>query len=172
MGGIEPYKDPPEPLADPDPFDELPTALVPISERFFAGGSTTHRAYKRDELGICGDTLLPVLPEEERGLTRSIEDECANAIDYVPVGGNGQLLFNFDYRFPIAGPIGGNVFFDFGNVWSDWRNIDLSEMKSGVGIGIRYLSPIGAIRLDTGWKLDRLPAEDHYAIFFSVGNAY
>ena len=172
VGGIEPYKDPPEVPVEPDILEDLPSALVPISERFFAGGSTTHRSYRRDRLGICGDTLIPVVAEEERALSRSVEEECANAIDYVPIGGNGQLLFNFDYRFPIAGPIGGNVFLDIGNVWSDWRDIDLSQLKNGLGLGVRYLSPIGAIRLEAGWKLDRLPGEDPYAIFFSVGNAY
>ncbi len=172
VGGIEPLKDSQETKQIPESLEDLSSALIPISERFFAGGSTTHRAYNRDKLGICGDTLVPVVPEDLRISTNSLEDDCAAATGYVPVGGNGQVLFNFDYRFPIAGPIGGNLFFDIGNVWSDWRDIDLAQLKSGLGLGLRYLSPIGAIRLEAGWKLDRLPGEDPYAIFFSVGNAY
>ena len=66
----------------------------------------------------------------------------------------------------------GNVFVDTGNVWASWRNVDLSEIKTGVGVGIRYISPLGPIRLEAGWKLDRLPGEDPFVIFFSVGNAY
>ena len=143
---------------------------VAISERYFAGGSNTHRAYNRDKLGICGETLIPDGPNEI-----PIEERCENATEdteYSAIGGTGQLLLNIDYRFPIAGPIMGNVFVDTGNVWSSWRNINLSEIKTGVGLGIRYLSPVGPIRLEAGWNLDRLPGEDSYVIFFSVGNAY
>jgi outer membrane translocation and assembly module TamA len=77
-----------------------------------------------------------------------------------------------DYRFPILGPVGGNLFVDSGNVWADWRNIDFSEMKTGVGIGARYMSPVGLVRLDVGWKLDREALEDSYVIFFSFGNPF
>ena len=167
VGGIEPFKDPI--LGDGEDFVEgLDSFLIPISERFFAGGSTTHRAYRRDTLGICGDTLRPVGVDS----ALPILEQCELATDYLPVGGNGQLLFNLDYRFPIAGPVQGNVFFDSGNVWSSWRDINFSDLKNGVGLGLRYLSPVGPIRLEAGWKLDRLPGEDPYVIFFSVGNAY
>lgn len=169
IGGIEPLNRAEDRLPEPLETIELQdSAYVAISERYFAGGSTTHRAYKRDGLGICGETLKP-LPEMP-GM--SVEEQCLLATDYVAIGGNGQLLLNLDYRFPIAGPIKGNVFVDAGNVWGNWRSINLSEIKTGVGVGIRYLSPVGPIRLETGWKLDRLPGEDPYVIFFSVGNAF
>ena len=171
VGGIEPLDTSTERLPDPlDTIEVQDSAFVAISERYFAGGSTTPRAYRRDALGICGETLKPLVPDGLEDLP--IDEKCLVSTDYLPLGGNGQLLLNLDYRFPIAGPIMGNVFVDAGNVWGSWRNINLSDLKSGVGVGVRYLSPVGPIRLEAGWKLDRLPGEDPYVIFFSVGNAF
>jgi outer membrane protein insertion porin family len=160
LGAIEPLT---TVVEDPTIPGDLESRLVPISERFFAGGRTTHRAYRRDRLGIPGQTLLP------KGDLRVAD---ADADDLVAVGGNGLLIANVDYRFPIAGPVGGSVFADFGNVWADWREIDPGEGKLGVGLGARYLSPIGPVRLEAGWKLDPLAGEDDYVILFSFGNPY
>lgn len=152
LGAIEPL----DPRAEPDILipSDLPSRLIPASERFFAGGRTTHRAYRRDRLGIPGQTLIDFDGE-------SIE-----------VGGNGLLLLNLDYRFPIAGPFGGTLFADFGNVWAGWQDIDPSDMRLGVGIGVRYRSAIGPLRLDIGWPLDRLPGERSPVFFFSFGNPF
>ena len=123
---------------------------IPLSERFFAGGRSTHRAYMRDTLGIPGDTLN----------------------DTTPAGGTGLALVNLDYRFPVYGAFGGVVFLDSGNVWGDWRQMRLDKMKSGVGLGVRYASPVGPVRLEMGWKLDRLPGEGPYEIYFSFGTPF
>ena len=149
-----------EPLdldAEPDPLvpADLPSALVPVSERFFAGGRTSHRAYDRDQLGILDQTLF------------------RSGDNLVEVGGNGLTLLNVDYRFPIADPVGGIVFFDYGNVWADWSDIDLADLKPGAGLGLRYASPIGPVRLEIGWKLDPEPGEDKNPVFFlSFGNPF
>ncbi len=153
LGAIEPL----DSEAEPDPLvpADLPSALVPVSERFFAGGRTSHRAYDRDMLGIPGQTLFPA------------------ADDFVEVGGNGLAVLNVDYRFPIADPVGGIVFFDVGNVWADWRDLDPEDLKPGAGLGLRYASPIGPIRIEIGWKLDPEPGEDKNPVFFfSFGNPF
>jgi outer membrane protein insertion porin family len=139
-------------------------ASVPAAELFYAGGRTTHRAYRRDELGIVGETLI-FDPTDPRGPS----DPDAEPF---PAGGGGLALFNFEYRFPVAGPVGGTLFFDAGNVWSDYRDVRGSELKWGVGLGVRYLSPIGPLRLEVGWKLDREPFEDAYEWFISLGNPF
>lgn len=155
LGGIEPF----DTLVDPDPElpETFPSADVFIAERFFAGGGTTHRAYRRDELGI---------PDQTRIL------KPGQADDYASVGGNGLLLLNLEYRFPLFGPVGGTVFYDAGNVWADWRDIDPGEVKNGLGVGLRYISPIGPIRADIGWKLDREPFEEPWAFTLSFGNPF
>jgi len=161
VGAIEPLN---EAVIDSTLPPDLPSRYIPISERFFAGGRTTHRAYKRDRLGIPGQTLIapPVVPT----------DDELDANSLAAVGGNGLLIANLEYRFPIAGPIGGTLFGDYGNLWADWRSIDVAEGKPGIGTGIRYSSPIGPIRVEVGYKLDPLPGEDDWVLLFSVGNAF
>lgn len=153
VGTIQPYK------AIPSSGGialDFPSRNVPIAERFFAGGDATHRAYGRDELGIRGQTLF--LNPKGGG--------------YVPVGGDGLLLINLEYRFPVAGPFGGTLFFDSGNVWPDWRSIRLGELKNGIGLGARYNSPIGPIRAGIGFKLNREHGESAYALFVNIGNPF
>lgn len=131
-------------------IEPLGNRPVSIAERFFGGGRTTHRAYGRDQLGIPGETL----------------------IEGKPIGGKGLLLLNLDYRFPLVGALGGNFFVDAGNIWSEWRRMRLMDIKPGVGIGLRYLTPIGPVRVELGWKLDRERGEPKTAVLVSVGNAF
>ena len=150
-----------EALGDPVILDtvlppELDSSRIPISERFFAGGRTTHRAYERDSLGLLGQSL--------------IQDENGRIFE---VGGNGLFLLNLDYRFPISGAIGGVAFLDLGNVWADWRDLELEDLRPGIGLGIRYASPVGPVRLEIGWKLDAQDFEDDAPIFLlSFGNPF
>jgi outer membrane protein insertion porin family len=150
------------PVGDPNLPPSLPQANVFIDERFFGGGGTTDRAYALDQLGIRGRTLIQPGPGSH----------------FMPVGGNGLVLANFDYRFPIAGAFGGTLFFDSGNVWADWRDIRLTGQegfKSGAGFGFRYLSPIGPLRAELGWKLHREtkpPPEGPVVLFLSFGNPF
>jgi outer membrane protein insertion porin family len=153
FGSIEPYKAIP---TSGDIVLPFPSRNIPIAERFFAGGDASERAYDRDELGIRGETLI-LNP---------------NGGGYVPVGGDGLVLLNLEYRFPIYDLFGGTLFFDSGNVWPDWRSIRLGELKNGIGLGARYNSPIGPIRAGIGWKLNRDPGESGYALFVNIGNAF
>ncbi len=149
-GGLEP--DPAVPVG-------LPNALIPISERFFAGGRTSHRAFERDRLGVPGETLL-------------VTDSASPDGRPLAIGGNALALWNLDYRFPIAGPVGGILFVDLGNVWADWKDIELDDSRPGAGLGVRYRSPIGPLRLEIGWNLDRQPGEDSPVLFLSFGNPF
>lgn len=152
LGAIEPLTDLTEDL--PGTQDREPINLqIPIDERFFAGGDFSHRAYDRDELGIPGQTLFA---------------------DGTGRGGTGLILANLEYRFPAYEPVWGAVFLDTGNVWPDWRDVELSEIKSGLGLEVRYLSPIGAVRAGVGYKLDPDPIfeDDRYHVYLAVGNPF
>lgn len=154
VGLIEPINDsvPVDPIVPPG----LASAEVPISERFFAGGRTTHRAYERDALGLAGSSLL----ETPDG--RVLE-----------LGGNGLALLNIDWRFPLAGDLGGVVFLDVGNVWADWRDATARSLRPGAGLGLRYASPVGPVRLEVGWKLDPGPLDATTPVLFlSFGNPF
>ena len=63
-------------------------------------------------------------------------------------------------------------FFDTGNVFARVADIDLGELRSAVGGGIRYKSPVGPIRVDLGFKVNRQPGEGLTAWFVSFGQAF
>ena len=128
-----------------------PNLMVPIPERLFAGGRTTHRAFGQDALGIVGQTVNT---------------------DLVGYGGNGLLLFNVEWRQRLVGGLGGALFFDDGNTWDDWRKVNLGEIRPGAGVGLFFLTPVGPIRIDYGMKLDKRPFETLGVFNFSVGYAF
>lgn len=119
----------------------------PLWERFLIGGDYTVRGFPRDEIG----------PRDSQGEF---------------IGGDAMLIFNAEYRFPIYKSIRGAFFYDTGNAWRDFSDIDLGDMRESVGAGIRYVSPVAAVRLDYGHVLDPLPDEDDWAIHFSIGHAF
>ena len=133
---------------------------IPIGERFFAGGRTSHRGYERDLLGITGETRIADIDPE------------SGAVQLLPAGGNGLFLVNLEYRFPILGSLGGTLFFDAGNVWRDWREFNPDEIRYSAGFGMRYRSPIGPVRLEAGWNLDPQPGEDSVEIHLTFGNPF
>lgn len=133
--------------------DSLESRFVPPSERFLAGGETSHRAFALDQLGdLCvdpseshmGHTCIPTLynlgtPDSPR---------------LAPLGGNALLILNAEYRFPIFGPVGAALFTDVGNVFGT-STIHFDDLRYGVGTGLRYISPVGPLRFDVGFKLKR-----------------
>ena len=135
--------------------DSAAIDAVPVSELFYAGGRTTHRAYRRDELGILGESLV-------------VDDDG----EPFPLGGGGLALVNLDWRFPIAGAFGGVVFVDGGNVWREYDDFDPADARWGAGVGLRYRSPLGPLRAEIGWKLDRDSFEDPFVVSVSLGNAF
>jgi outer membrane protein insertion porin family len=104
---------------------------LPASERFFAGGDTTVRGFALDRLGT-DETLDP------QGF---------------PQGGNGMLILNLETRAPYWKSMQFVWFLDAGNVYKYASDIRLDEMRVSSGVGVRYRSPIGPLRVDWGWKL-------------------
>lgn len=148
-GAIQPFG--PCDIIGPNP-DCKPNLMVPIPERLFAGGRTTHRSFGENQLGVYGQTV--------------------DLQDQVGYGGNGFLLFNVEWRQQLVGSLGAAVFFDDGNVWDDWRKVALNQLRPGVGVGIYFMSPVGPVRLDYGMKLDKKPFEPLGVVNFSVGYAF
>ena len=136
-----------------DRFGE--TALIPPPERFLIGGRNTVRGYVADRLG---------LPFGASGATL--------AADGRPIGGNALLAFNEEIRVALPRSFGLVFFFDHGNVWKDVTSVSLSEIKSTVGLGMRYHTPVGPLRLDWGFKLDREPDESASEAHFTLGHIF
>lgn len=123
------------------------TIELPLVERFFLGGRNTVRGYEQDSLGPKG-------------------------ADGSPTGGNAFVLTNLELRTYLGRGFGMVNFFDGGNVWISTNDIELSEMRYTVGIGIRYSTPVGPLRVDYGYKLKKDPDEKRGAIHFSIGHAF
>lgn len=129
------------------PFGSTGTFDIPIFKRFFAGGSTSMRGFPFQKLG----------PLSQGG---------------DPLGGNSLLVGSFEVRFPIYGEFGGVVFFDYGNVYPDEWEFDLSRLKYAPGVGLRYDTIIGPVRFDVGYALNPEPGIRRVQFFISIGQAF
>jgi len=169
LGILVPYRDTvsltfPAPTTPP-----LPT-VIPLPERFFAGGGTSLRGFALNQAG----------PRD--------------AVTGFPVGGQALLILNQEFRFPMRLPflgtsLGGAIFYDGGNVYSRLSRIsfsatlpkpifglqdpslppgptnlsvcltncsnELNYFAHTVGFGVRYKTPVGPIRVDLGYQLNR-----------------
>jgi outer membrane protein insertion porin family len=135
---------------------------LPQSERFYAGGDTTVRGFALDTLGVRHTPPLASDTIDENGF---------------PKGGNAVVILNAELRAPVWGGFGVVGFVDAGNVFARATDMDLTLLRSSVGFGIRYKSPIGPLRIDLGFKLHRqaLPAgqrESLTALHISLGQAF
>jgi outer membrane protein assembly complex protein YaeT len=122
---------------------------LPEPERFFAGGDTTVRGFALDTLGRP-DTIK----------------------DGFPIGGNAETIFNVELRSPVRKGVQGVGFVDTGNVFAHTADIDLLALRSAVGFGLRYKSPVGPIRFDMGFKVRPETGERRSAWFITFGQAF
>jgi outer membrane protein insertion porin family/translocation and assembly module TamA len=120
---------------------------APFNIRFFAGGPGSVRGFPLNRLG----------PLDANG---------------EPIGGNSWLEGSVELRFPLVGDFGGVVFVDFGNVFRDAWAYRLADLRYAIGPGVRYQTPIGPLRLDVGFIMDRHPGEDFGRFEFSIGQAF
>lgn len=136
--------------------------VLPIRERYFLGGATTVRGYAENSLGPTDDS---------RG--REV------------LGGDTALIANFEARVPVWGELSAAAFLDVGGLFLtqcdaacearngvlnntfDWRNF-----RKGIGPGLRYMTPVGPISLDYGFKLDRRSGESIGEVHFSISGTF
>ncbi len=119
------------------------------NDRFFAGGQYSVRGYPTESLGSV---------EELGDLT-------------FPLGGKALLVINQELRFELLGPVAGVAFLDLGNVWEDVSEVDTDLFKS-LGIGIRAITPVGLLRLDWAFPLDRRQGDPSSKVYFGFGNTF
>ncbi|HYN04069.1 MAG TPA: BamA/TamA family outer membrane protein [Vicinamibacteria bacterium] len=126
--------------------------LLPQPERFFAGGDYGPRGFPVDGLG-------PKLV----GTDGQLYPTGGNAVAL----GGAELRYNFSRAFQLAS------FLDNGNVFLETRNLTLSRLRWSAGLGLRYRTPIGPVRLDWGYILDPEPGDDGRShLNFSIGYAF
>jgi outer membrane protein insertion porin family len=86
-----------------------------------------------------------------------------------PIGGYTMLCFNAEFIFPLIKNAGmkGVLFYDTGNAWESGYHIN--DMRKTAGVGIRWYSPIGPLRLEWGYALDRKEDEPASRWEFTMG---
>ncbi|MDA8432522.1 MAG: outer membrane protein assembly factor BamA [Nitrospiraceae bacterium] len=121
---------------------------LPLYERFYVGGIYTVRGLGFGDAGpkdpATGD----------------------------PIGGTTELIFNTEYIFPIITEmkLKGVVFFDAGNAYQDFDNF--GYLRYTTGAGVRWISPIGPIRIEWGYNLDKKPSESSSKFEFAFGSFF
>jgi outer membrane protein insertion porin family len=139
----------------------FPTAAgsrdLPASERFYAGGDTTVRAFALDRLGIRHEP--------------SRESDTIDAAGF-PLGGNALLLFNGEMRVPVRSGVKVVGFADVGNVFKNASDFAFDELRPALGFGFRYKSPVGPIRFDLGFKVPKRTGESRTEWYITFGEAF
>ena len=125
--------------------------LIPVEKRFRLGGSQTLRGFSRDSVGGQDD------------------DEPALGSDPPAPGGNSVFNYLAEIGFPIGGGFRLVGFTDGGNAFLTNTDIDLTNLRYSAGVGLRYVTPVGPLRLDFGFKLDRRTGESLGELHFAVG---
>ena len=80
--------------------------------------------------------------------------------------GGAEMRYNLSRSFQLAS------FLDTGNVYLEARDVALQDLRWSAGLGVRYRTPIGPIRLDWGYVLDHQPGEARSRFHLSIGHAF
>ena len=147
--------------------------IVPSEKRFYGGGANSVRGFAQGTLGprslsVAVEELLKrrgssreptCLPVAVRDLTCDGASLAGSDLYQVrPVGGLATLEASAEFRFQLSGGLlGGTTFVDVGQVWPQ-RTISLDNLEVAPGVGLRYNTLFGPIRLDVAYSFrDREP---------------
>ncbi|TIX74183.1 MAG: outer membrane protein assembly factor [Mesorhizobium sp.] len=119
---------------------------VPADRRFYSGGGGSVRGYAYQGIG----------PKD---------------IDGEPTGGLSFFETSVEMRIAITDTIGVVPFVDVGTVSTN-QFPDFSGMKVGAGVGLRYITPFGPLRIDAAVPLNRGPDDPHFGIYAGIGQAF
>jgi outer membrane protein insertion porin family len=91
-----------------------------------------------------------------------------------PIGGEKMMVYNVEYRFPLIKDQGvvGVVFFDAGNVYGKDDSFTFKDIPRSTGAGVRWYSPLGPIRIEYGYILNRRPGDPTGNVEFSIGGFF
>jgi outer membrane protein assembly complex protein YaeT len=154
-----------------------PASTTPVPRRFFLGGASTMRGYAEDEM----------VPEDERPALREAARWCAASLSGLgcteagralasgdaPVSPGGEVfvLLKSELRIRLRPSLEAGLFADVGNLWLEPKAFSLFDLRVNLGVGLRFVTPIGPAALDVGFNVtpDRLLNERTWAPHFAIG---
>jgi outer membrane protein assembly complex protein YaeT len=127
---------------------------VPFFRRYFLGGATSLRGWGRFDV--------------------------APLFNGLPIGGHTMVESSAELRAPVWGNLSAVLFADAGNVWNNAWDFNLNDLRYDVGPGLRYNTPVGPLRFDLGYQLNRIPGllvngkpePRRFRVHFSIGQAF
>ncbi len=130
-------------------LQESGTDPIPLDRRILLGGIASIRGYRYGEIGP--------------------RDRYGNII-----GGDRALFTNLECLVPVVPSqnVNGVAFFDVGNAWNVSDSPFMTTAKAGFGVGVRWLSPMGPLRIEYGWKVSPEKGEDPGAFAFGMGELF
>jgi outer membrane protein assembly factor BamA len=157
------------------PLDPASRTIVP--RRFFLGGASTMRGWAEEEM--IEEDVRGAIAAEARACLVSLTDpactqrgrEVAAGGSAVSEGGEAFVLFKAEVRVPLKGSLEAGFFADVGNLWLNPHAVDLTALRADLGIGLRFVTPIGPAALDVGFNVTRDDDlnERSLAPHFSIG---
>lgn len=151
-------------------------ASTPPVRRFFLGGATSVRGFNEDQL-IAEDLRAQYRREVADCQSLASKDGCSSAAKTIAAGRQvpsqgGELfaVFKVELRMPLLKSIDWGVFFEAGNLWLTMPQA-LGPFRPVAGLGMRYVTVIGAIALDVGANLtpDVVVNEPLVVLHFNIG---
>lgn len=123
---------------------------IPVYERFFLGGLGSVRGYE------YGD-ISPRDPETGE-----------------KIGGTRKFYLQAETIFPLIKTINlnGVIFFDMGNAWDKRSGFQSSDLRKSIGLGLRWLSPLGPLRIEWGYNIDKKPGDKSSSFNFQIGGSF
>ena len=123
---------------------------LPVYEKFYLGGLDSVRGYQYGDIS----------PKDPDTGDR--------------IGGEHMFFIQSEAIFPIVKSMGlkGVVFFDMGNVWGEDQSWDVDDIRQSVGVGIRWLSPMGPLRIEWGYNINARSDEDKSNFNFRIGGQF
>jgi outer membrane protein insertion porin family len=165
------------------PIETSGIQIIHPQKRFFAGGASSVRGFAQNRLGPsiltvdpgallgpayvnAADTVLLGWcgPEQVMDFTCDASFLADNSFTPRPTGGTRLLEGSLEYRVPVAGSFQGVGFLDFGQAWTEQTPFGLDLLEWTPGLGVRYFSPIGPLRLDVAY---RVPGGDEMSVVTS-----
>lgn len=140
---------------------------LPPDQRFYAGGSATVRGYKYQSVGptFHNPVAPPATPADPNPVTPPPPSQPT------PEGGTDLVATGIEFRQRFGANFGAVAFVDAGKVSSDPQPFE-GRPSVGYGVGMRYYTPIGPIRLDIALPVRRLPGGDALEVYVGLGQTF